>query len=195
MRVATMIVGAAAFLLLAGPISVSRALADDSTICANESGDVAIAACTRAIKSGRYKGHSLATKYVNRGVEWKLKKDYGRALADYNEAIRLDAKYADAFYNRCSLYVAQNEYDRAIPSCDKAVRLGPSADALAASGGTRLGNDRTYSDYFSMRGVAYHGKKEYDRSIVDFDRALKLYPSHATAIKYRADAIAKIGQK
>ena len=55
-------------LLLTG-MSESRAAADDAKICAYQSGDVAIAACTRAIKSGKYRGYELAIKYLNRGAE------------------------------------------------------------------------------------------------------------------------------
>jgi tetratricopeptide (TPR) repeat protein len=40
-------------------------------------------------------------------------------------------------------------------------------------------------------GLAYTGKGQYDRAIQDFDRALKLNPKDADAIRYRAEAIAK----
>src|SRR5580765_6830636 len=97
-------IAAMGLLILIGTPYGRATAADDGAICINETGDVAIAACTRAIKSGKHKGHSLALQYNNRGVEWKLKKDYEHALADYSEAIRIDAKYADAFYNRCATY-------------------------------------------------------------------------------------------
>jgi hypothetical protein len=86
----------AAATILAAAAFGGHAAADDGDICANESGDVAIAACTRAINSGRYKGNSLAVKYNNRGVEWRLKQDYERALSDYSAAIRYDETFADA---------------------------------------------------------------------------------------------------
>jgi tetratricopeptide (TPR) repeat protein len=162
-----------------------RAAADDATVCANESGDVAIAACTRAIDSGKYNGHSLALKYSNRGVEWKLKQDYERALKDYSAAIRLDAKYADAFYNRCIIYNLKEDFDRALADCTQAVKLGPSPDAMTSTGAQRLGNDRTNSDYYAQRGFAYLGKKDYGRAIADYDVAIGLNPNNAKAVNNR----------
>ncbi len=152
------------------------------------SGDVAIAACTRAIKSGRYKGHELSVKYLNRGVEWKIKKDYDRAAADYGEAIRLDAAYADAYYNRCVLDSIKEDYDRALADCNQAIKLGPSPNAIASSGGVRLGEDRTGADYYAQRGITYLVRKEYDHAIADFDAAIRLYPKDAGTFRNRARA-------
>jgi tetratricopeptide (TPR) repeat protein len=56
------------------------------------SGDKAIAACTRAIDSGRSKGHELAVLYNYRAVEYGKKHEYDRAIADLTEAVRLDPK-------------------------------------------------------------------------------------------------------
>jgi tetratricopeptide (TPR) repeat protein len=170
-------------LLLAGTFE-SQAAADDVRICAHDSGDIAIAACTRAIKSGRYKGHGLAAKYMNRGVEWEAKKDYDRALADYGEAVRIDQKYADAFYNRCIIYNLQEDYDRALADCSQAIKLGPSPNAITSTGES-LGNDRTSSDYYSQRGLAHLKKKNYDLAIADFDNAIRLYPKKAATIRNR----------
>jgi tetratricopeptide (TPR) repeat protein len=164
---------------------MGRAAADDSAICANESGDVAIAACTRAIESGKYRGHSLAVKYINRGAEWKMKRDNDRALKDYNTAISLDGKFADAFYDRCIIYNLKEDFDRALVDCNQAVKLGPSPGAISATGAERLGDDRTSSDYYAQRGVAYLGKKDYDRAITDFSNAIRLNPKNAKAISNR----------
>jgi len=163
----------------------SRAAADDANICARDSGEIAIAACSRAIKSGRYKGHDLARQYLNRGVERRLKQDFELALADYGEAARIDNKYADAFYNRCVIYNLKGDYDRALADCSLAVKLGPSPSATAESGGERLGKDRTISDYYSERGFAYHKKDDYARAVLDLDNAVRLNPKNGRALKNR----------
>jgi tetratricopeptide (TPR) repeat protein len=69
------------------------AAADDADACARQSGDAAIAACSRAIASGAFKGEELAKIYANRGVEYKNRRDLDSAIADYNEAIRRSAQY------------------------------------------------------------------------------------------------------
>lgn len=175
---------AAGSLLLAGTFE-SRAAADDAKICAKDSGELAIAACSRAIKSGRYKGHDLARQYLNRGVERRLKQDHDLALADYGEAARIDNKYADAFYNRCVIYNIKGNCDHALADCSQAVKLGPSPAATAESGGERLGNDRTISDYYSERGFAYLKKDDYVRAVLDLDNAVRLNPRNGRALKSR----------
>jgi tetratricopeptide (TPR) repeat protein len=177
---------AAAAVLLAGAIG-GRASAEED-LCAYGSGDAAIADCTRAIESGGFRGHELALKFSNRGVEWRLKQDYVRAIADYDEAIRLDPKYADAYYDRCIAYNRQQKYDLALADCNKAIALGPSANALNATGQKKLSIDRSNSDYYAQRGIAHHGGQEIDRAIADYNQALRLFPKNLTALNNRARA-------
>jgi tetratricopeptide (TPR) repeat protein len=176
---------AIAALVLASAAASRAVAADDAAICADETGDVAIAACTRAIKSGRYSGHALATKYTNRGAEWNNKQDYDRAIADLDQALKLDKKYADAFYNRCVSYNGKENFDRATADCSAAIRLGADPSVLNATGSERLSLDHSTSDYYSARGFSYHGKKDYDRAIADYDEAIRLYPDRPTTIKNR----------
>ncbi len=162
--------------------------AAEEDLCAYGSGDAAIADCTRAIQSGRFTGHALALKFSNRGVEWRLKGELDRAISDYDEAIRLDPKYADAYYNRCIAYNRQKKYDLALPDCNRAIALGPGANTLNATGQEKVSADRSKSDYYNQRGVVYHGRNEIDRAIADYSEALRLYPRNATALSNRARA-------
>jgi tetratricopeptide (TPR) repeat protein len=169
--------------------------AAEEDLCAHGSGDVAIADCTLAIQSGRFTGHALALKFGNRGVEWRLKGDYERAIYDYGEAIRLDPNYADAYYNRCVAYNRQQKYDLALDDCSKAIEIGPGENTLNATGQEKLSNDRSKSDYYAQRGVARHGRKEIDRAIADYSEALRLYPGNVIALNNRARAYEDKGEK
>src|SRR5215470_14729919 len=66
---------------------------------AYDSGDFdrAIERFTAAIKAGDLGTQSLSMAYNNRGLAYGSKKDYDRALADYNDAIRLNPKNGDAY--------------------------------------------------------------------------------------------------
>src|SRR5437868_620968 len=78
-------------LVFAGMLfSAPPAAADDAESCQKESGDVAIAACSRAIASGQYKDRGLATLYYNRGTNYMYKGQHDRAIQDYDQTIRLN---------------------------------------------------------------------------------------------------------
>ena len=157
-------------------------------LCTRGSDATAIAACTKDIESGRFRGHTLAIKYNNRGVIWSAMKEYDRALTDYGDAIRVDPRYADAYYNRCVAYNRKQFYDSAVGSCDDAIKLGPDKNALNATGDTRLSPERSKSDYFTQRGIAYHGKQDFEHAIADYDEAIRLDPNNTAASNNRARA-------
>ncbi|WP_375469892.1 tetratricopeptide repeat protein, partial [uncultured Nostoc sp.] len=61
--------------------------------------------------------------YNNRGNSYDNKKDYDRAIADYNLAIKLDPNYTFAYYNRGNSYDNKKDYDRAIADYNLAIKL------------------------------------------------------------------------
>ncbi len=63
--------------------------------------------------------------FQERGYCWERKKEYDKAIADYNEAIRLDSKYASAYNNRGTVWYEKQEYDEAIANYNEAIRLDP----------------------------------------------------------------------
>ncbi len=51
--------------------------------------------------------------------------DFDRALADFNEAIRLDPKETLAFTGRAIAWYNKEEYDKAIADNTEAIRINP----------------------------------------------------------------------
>ena len=84
-----------------------------------------------------------AFAYINRGRTWYDKKDYDKAIADYDEAIRLEPKYASAYKMRAWLWATCpdakcRDGKRAVESATRACELTDWKDAdfldtLAAS--------------------------------------------------------------
>jgi hypothetical protein len=60
------------------------------------------------------------------GSVWADKGEYAKAIADYNEAIKLDPKYAFAYNNRGNSWYKTGDYDKAIADFKDAVRLNPN---------------------------------------------------------------------
>src|SRR5262249_21803614 len=73
---------------------------NDNAVCGKAKGDDAIAACSRLITAGTRRGNELARIYLNRCWAWNRKNEPDRAVADCNEAIRLDPKFVGAYNER-----------------------------------------------------------------------------------------------
>jgi len=64
MRFLVLLVGMVALSMFVGPVLVLPADAGDADACAKGAGDEKIAACTRSINSGFWKGPNLAWAYL-----------------------------------------------------------------------------------------------------------------------------------
>src|SRR4029078_533755 len=119
----------AAFVVLAGGIP---AFAANQAACFDQNGpaQTAISACNQIIASGKLIGRDLASIYNGRGNRYYGNREYDRAVADYNEAIRLDPPNAVLYNNRGSSYYSKGDCDRALPDYSEAIRLN-SGYALA----------------------------------------------------------------
>jgi len=106
-----------AFMMLV--CGATTAWADAKQDCGNKSGDVAIVACTEAIRSNP----SDAVLYLNRGGEYASKNELDLAIADFNKAIELDPQFAFAYNNRGIAYRTKGDDDRAIADYSKAIEL------------------------------------------------------------------------
>ncbi len=122
----------AATLVTAGALAVAAfALmrADDSgERCFSQQGEAAIAACTRAIQSGRFSGAELASIYDNRAIELRQQGDFDRAIADYTAAIHIDAELSGAYTGRGLAYEGKAEAEMAKADYLKALTLAQKYD-------------------------------------------------------------------
>jgi tetratricopeptide (TPR) repeat protein len=62
--------------------------------------DQQIKSCTALIQSGTELKENVAIAYYNRALAYENKDDYARAVADYDEALRLNPNDADALLYR-----------------------------------------------------------------------------------------------
>jgi tetratricopeptide (TPR) repeat protein len=115
--------------LLALPLvfrsDLGSATSDDPTVCLNGSADAAIAACTRLIATGTKSATELALAYSYRGLHLIEKREYDRALADYNTATKLNPNNSLPYSGRGIIYLERGDFDRAIVAMTEAIRLAP----------------------------------------------------------------------
>ena len=130
--------------------------------CIQSTGDEAIAACTREIGAAGPQDRQLAPLYLNRGEAYYSRYELGAALADINQAIRLDPQLAAAYDARGRVY--HFHPDRALLNFDIAIKLDPQfARALVD------------------RAAAYRLSGDLDRSLADLDQTIRLDPSNTLA--------------
>ena len=113
------------------PLSPLAAGDPDFRACEKSSGDDGIAACDRAIASGKFTGRSLSYIYSDRGLMRMQTGAIERALADLNEAARIDSGNFYAFWNRGAVYAAKKEFDRAQEDFATALALKPDKTSKA----------------------------------------------------------------
>ncbi len=164
----------AAAALIAQPAAAQ--LQQQIDLCAAMGNAHQIGGCTAAIQSGKWSGKNLAWAFNNRGAAYFLKGDLDRAMADDNEAIRLDPDDAVAFNNRGTVYQAKEDLDRAIADYNETIRLDP-----------------TYMFAYKNRGRAYQDKEDYSRAIADYSEAIRLAPDFALAFNGRGSSFSAMG--
>ena len=127
MRVSGLCVAIVSLLVAAHPILVSRASADDNDTCnrASVPASERLAACTREINSGLLQDADLSIAYLFRGVAYATSDDVERALADYNEAIRLDPRNVLAYTRRAGVYLRRGDFDTAIADYSEVIQIEP----------------------------------------------------------------------
>ncbi|MEW6545205.1 MAG: tetratricopeptide repeat protein [Nitrospirota bacterium] len=200
--------GAFAALLIVSGTDVAALEDDDPKRCVYEhdqAPDIGVQACSRLIESGRLSDKTLASVFDMRGHAYALKKQYDLAVADYDEAIRLDPNLERAVFGRGSAYFYKRQYERAIADFSRAIRLKPDKPESFHNRGTayfnleqldpaiadfdqalRLAPDK--ADSWAYRGRAYFHKKDYDRAIADLDQAIRLNPKDAASLTFRGKA-------
>src|SRR5262245_2512199 len=82
-------------------------------ISTTNTGAERFASCTAVIEARTETGRRLAAAYCIRGHENNEKRALDAALADLDEAIRLDPTYACAYNNRGRTFAFKGELDRA----------------------------------------------------------------------------------
>jgi tetratricopeptide (TPR) repeat protein len=172
--------------------------------------DLAINSCTAVIDSG-LDPERLALALQRRGVVYVAKRQFDRAIQDFDRAIQLKPNdpriLASIFNGRGGAYGGKTQYDRAIDNYDQAVRLEPKNGVLFRSRGFAYAltgkNDRAIEDFNEAirlasndatalvgRGESYRAMGQYDRAIQDYNQAIRLDPNLADAFQARGAAYA-----
>ena len=120
---------------------------------------------------------TAAAPAFGESADWKQcaevnnKDAVAKSLAACNRILKdkREAQYHTmALRNRCGIYYTNNDYERALADCNRAVRQEPKSQIV-----------------YDRRGLIWHVKGDYDRAIADFDQAIRINPNYARALYHR----------
>ena len=128
--------------------------------------------------------------YVRGRYFWNLrnKDDYQKAIEYFNQAVALDPNYADAYAGLADAY--------ALLSCVVPFEKRPERMQLAKDFARRaLSLDETLANPHATLGfISWHYDWDWDASDQEFQRAIALNPSYATAHQWYALLLLRIGR-
>ncbi len=116
--------------------------------------------CSLSLETELLSGRELAGTYVNRGVIELRRKEYGRAQADFDRAVKIAPDMGEAFVNRGAAYIAQRQYATGLAEIDK---------------GLKLGSDEPEKAYYN-RALANEGLDDMKAAYFDYLKASELAP-------------------
>src|SRR5262245_23589971 len=105
---------------------------------------------------------AVARDHYNRGTQLYVKGDMQAAEADLAEAIRLDARAYDSYYNRGWTYRRRLRNAEALSDFSRAIELYPNQ-----------------ASYFLSRANVRIVERDYDGGVADATRAIELLPGSA----------------
>ena len=148
---------------------------------------------------------NIASAYVIRSeINMKFHKDMQAALADMDEAIKLEPQYAGYFINRAYMKYHLDDYFGAMADYDYAVNLEPTNVVAHFNRGlllTEVSEDNKAIEDFSYvlrsepdnfiarynRAMLYQKTGQYKLAIADYDAVLERYPDFEHGLYQRSE--------
>lgn len=154
---------------------------------------------------------NISSAYVMRAeIRMKHENDYKSALADMDEAIKLEPNYAGYFINRAFMKYNLDDYFGAMADYNYAVGLDPTNVTAHFNRGLMLTevseNNKAIEDFSYVlrsqpenflarynRALLYYKTGQYKQAIEDFDIVLRKYPNFEAGLYARSECKRKSG--
>jgi tetratricopeptide (TPR) repeat protein len=157
----------------AWPAGVHAQASRELRMCATQTESLAeerIAACTKALQSGRLRDEPLGVAYGLRGLAYLDRGDLPHAIGDLNNAIQLAPNFAPAYQNRGNAWYARGNYGQALADYDATIKLDPNSPSPYVNRAT------------VRRDLGY-----IEGALEDYDKAISLGANRATPYSGRGE--------
>ena len=139
-------------------------------------------------------------KYLAEGQKYMKKGQFGDASVEFRNALRLDPRFVDAYYQLAQADLAQRDWQGAFTSLEKAIELDPARldvrldrgrlylvgrkfDKAEEDANAILQKEPSNAGAYQLLGAALVGqqKPERERALESFSRAAELQPNEASS--------------
>ena len=142
-----------------------------------------------------------AEKFYHQGLKKCQQQQYQKALAKYNQAIKLDAQFIEAYLQRCEIYFTLGNHSGILEDCYQLIKLNPSlVKAFYYQGRARhllgllpgaidsysevIRQDDHHAYAYYYRGIAYRDTQDTPSALQDFQRAGDLFVTQGNQPAY-----------
>ena len=160
---------------LGDPDKVVALMNEGNTLISAGKPDAALAKYNEALKFAE-NGEDPEV-FFNRGIAYKVMGEIDKAAAEYERALEVTPKYAEALNNLGNIRKDQKQYDEAIRCLELSIEVFPD-------------NPNTYNNL----GTVFAMKGNFNKAALYFTKAVRLQPSYIDARQNLGQAYQKQGR-
>ena len=151
-----------------------------------------------------------AVTYERLGTRYHMKGETDKALAAFNEALKLNPEHGATYNSRGITYSIIGDYEKAIADFTQALKFSPESAITYTNRGNAFLDKGDFSSaltdfntslainpknpvVFYSRGYLLLAQKNYEKAIEDFNKALSLESDYAEVYHHRGIAFQMLG--
>lgn len=137
--------------------------------------------------------------FVSSGLANAMIKNYDAAIADYEKAVQINPKSAEAYNNYGIALTDINRLEEALSTLNKALALDPNFEAAIYNVGNvyakagdyntaisfydkAIAIDPGYTEAYNNKGNSYASMNQFDKAVLSFEKVTQLNPTDPKAL-------------
>lgn len=158
----------------------------------------------------RPKEPKTAEFYFDKGIDSIIREDTNQAIHNFNQAIKLDRKFAKAYLYRGYLYYKKNNLNQAFFDYNEVIKINPDYilaytyrgsiymkrndfEKASADYSVAISLDPENPEHYFNQGLADE-QISFSKALADYSQAILINPNYADAYKKRANCYYHLSQ-